>query len=453
MADTTTEYYIIMEDDIKLKDSWFTDLLKISRQLEVTDTVMLGYSMFSDVRKGVESLYRNDETPHLYELSTDRYIGGFFCYSINKNAAQKILQSLSVTGIKHGIDYLVMKTIPELTKKEIRPQIAFTDWNEGGKHIDTDIQNSTESIVIDIPSHVMPPNVRVKIVANYCSSSQARDEFGVMGKTSCRWNNIVLVANEPYDYLVIINKPSSDDPLYYAHDKKRTIIFQMEPWCAGKNWGVNTWGNWAAPNPDEYLAVIGRGTQTYNNVFWQLEKTYAQLQETPIKTGIISSICSSKYFDPGHIKRIDFLKYLESKSNSVFDVDIFNMDNEHSFRNYKGGVTPFINKSKGMLQYKYYFMCENNFEPGFITEKLWEPILCESLVFYCGAPDVSRYVDPLSYVAIDLDDFDKAYEIISSAITSDLYSRRLPNIKKMKRKLLDEMQFFPRIDRIIRDSL
>ena len=129
------------------------------------------------------------------------------------------------------------------------------------------------------------------------------------------------------------------------------------------------------------------------------------------------------------------------------------MDNEHSFRNYKGGVTPFINKSKGMLQYKYYFMCENNLEPGFITEKLWEPILCESLVFYCGAPDVSRYVDHLSYVAIDLDDFDKAYEIISSAITSDLYSRRLPNIKKMKRKLLDEMQFFPRIDRIIRGSL
>jgi GR25 family glycosyltransferase involved in LPS biosynthesis/tetratricopeptide (TPR) repeat protein len=453
MADTTTEYYIIMEDDIKLKDSWFTDLLKISRQLEVTDTVMLGYSMFSDVRKGAESLYRNDETPNIYELNVDRYIGGFFCYSINKNAAQKILRSLSVTGIKHGIDYLVMKTIPELTKKEIRPQIAFTDWNEGGKPIDTDIQNSTESIVIDIPSHVMPPNVRVKIVANYCSSSQARDEFGVMGKTPCQWNNIVLVANEPYDYLVIINKPRIDDPLFYNHDKKRTIIFQMEPWCAGKNWGVNTWGNWSAPNPDEYLAVIGRGTQTYNNVFWQLEKTYAELQDTPIKTGIISSICSSKYFDPGHIKRIDFLKYLESKSNPVFDVDIFNVDNEHNFRNYKGGVTPFINKSNGMLQYKYYFMCENNFEPGFITEKLWEPILCESLVFYCGAPDVSRYVDPLSYVAIDLDDFDKAYEIISNAITSDLYSQRLPNIKKMKRKLLDEMQFFPRIDRIIRSSL
>ena len=453
MTDTSTEYYIIMEDDIKLKGMWFTELLKISRQLEVTDTVMLGYSMFSEVRDEVNSLYNNNNTLILYELNNYRYIGGFFCYSINKNAAQKILQSLSITSIKHGIDYIVMKTIPGLIKKEIRPQIAFTDWNEYGKHIDTDIQNSHESIVIGKPSHNMSSITRVKIVTNYCSSSQARDEFGIMGKTSCRWNNIVLVANEPYQYLVIINKPRLDDPEFYNHDKKKTIIFHMEPWCEGREWGVNTWGNWAKPNPDEYLAVIDRNTPTYNNVFWQLEKSYIELQESPIKTNIISSICSSKYFDPGHIKRIDFLKYLESKSNSAFDIDIFNMDNEHSFRNYKGSVTPYVNKSNGILQYKYYFMCENNFEPGFITEKLWEPILCESLVFYCGAPDVSIYVDPLSYVSIDLDDFDKAYEIISNAIACDLYSQRLPYIKQMKRKLLEEMQFFPRIDKIIRDSL
>ena len=137
----------------------------------------------------------------------------------------------------------------------------------------------------------------------------------------------------------------------------------------------------------------------------------------------------------------------------MFDVDIFNADNKQNFRNYKGSVSPFINKSKGLIQYKYYFMSENNFEPGFITEKLWEPILCETLVFYCGAPDVSKYVDPLSFVEIDLDDFDKAYEIISKAIASDLYEERLPYIRKMKNRLLNEMQFFPRIEKVINDSL
>ena len=80
----------------------------------------------------------------------------------------------------------------------------------------------------------------------------------------------------------------------------------MEPWCENKKWGVNNWGVWSNPNENEYMAVIGRNSDTYNNVFWQLEQSYEQLHQSPLKTKTISSICSSKYFDPGHIKRIDF---------------------------------------------------------------------------------------------------------------------------------------------------
>ena len=116
-------------------------------------------------------------------------------------------------------------------------------------------------------------------------------------------------------------------------------------------------------------------------------------------------------------------------------------------------VTPFIDKSKGLMPYKYYFMCENNFEPGFITEKLWEPILCETLVFYCGAPDVSKYIDPRAFVEIDLNNFEESLNIISTVIKEDWYSKRLPYIRTMKDKLLNEMQFFPRIEKIINNYL
>lgn len=682
MEETSTNYYIIMEDDITLRSDWYDQLTTIKETMNNTDIMMLGYSMFADVREKFQDDYNNNRSIDIYELKEDNYIGGFFCYSINKSGAQKILQSLSVTGIKHGIDYLVAKKINGLTKKEIRPQLAFTEWNEGGKEIDTDIQNSCERLVIDTPyikteevvcfihscyiescgltrlynlinriiesglyekldsiyicnigknidvnllknrvcqndesrfadydkftvynlsSHIneyeaitlnmihnyslvnnhakilylhtkglftlnnqcvndwidymlyfnvdkydvciseldnadcvgvnwlgnhfsgnfwwanadhivrrnpissvkkdiahkmkaefflsdtakhydsrnskeyykteegrvivsfhqsnvnhfqtrYTPNlyieslIRIKIMTNYCSSYQAYYEFGKMGKQPGIWNNIQLVYEGDYDYLVIINRPQQE----VDFDKSKTIIFQMEPWCDGNNeWGVNTWGKWALPDTTQYLAVIGRKTQTYNNVFWQLEQTYTELQESPPKTNVISSICSSKYYDPGHKKRIDFLKYIEAKEERAFNIDIFNMDNHHNFKNYKGEVKPFIDKSKGMIQYKYYFMCENNFEPGFITEKLWEPILCESLVFYCGAPDVSSYVDPMSFVQIDLDDFETAYQIISDAIESNLYEQRLPYIRKMKEHLLNEMQFFPRIEQII----
>tara|TARA_Y100000996_G_scaffold410557_1_gene393155 strand:- start:331 stop:4614 length:4284 start_codon:yes stop_codon:yes gene_type:complete len=681
MEETSTNYYIIMEDDISLRNDWYEQLMNINSTMNNTDIMMLGYSMFSGVREKVKTEYDNNKNIEVCELNNDNYIGGFFCYSINKIGAQKILHSLSITGIKHGIDYLVSKKISGLIKKEIRPQLAFTEWNEGGKEIDTDIQNSNESLLIDnviikkneivcfihscyieqcglsrlhnlinrliesglyekldciyicnigniidinklkndklnydnvcynkiiiynlssdtneyepitlnmihlyskvnihtkilylhtkglftldnsyvndwinymlyftvdeyntcinelknvdcvgvnwLNNHfsgnfwwanaqhiskrktinsinkdlthkmkaeyflsdpakhyenkdgkqyfktdngsvivslhqsnlnhfhnLYPPElyinnvIRVKIITNYCSSYEAYNEFGKMGKQNGKWNNLQLVYEENYDYLVIINKPQ--DVLQF--DKSKTIIFQMEPWCNDNNqWGVNTWGEWAVPDTTKYLAVIGRKTQTYNNVFWQLEKTYRQLQESPIKTNVISTICSSKYYDPGHKQRIDFLKYLESKNDTNFNIDIFNTDNHHNFIHYRGGVRPFIDKSKGMIHYKYYFMCENNFEPGFITEKLWEPILCESLVFYCGAPDVCKYVDPLSFVKINLDDFEKAYEIISQAIKNNLYEERLPHIRKMKERLLNEMQFFPRIEEIIKN--
>ena len=94
--------------------------------------------------------------------------------------------------------------------------------------------------------------VRVKIITNYCSSYEAYNEFGKMGKQLGIWNNIQLVYEGDYDYLVIINKPQQEVDFV----KSKTIIFQMEPWCDGNNeWGVNT--QISGYPYKQYLAVIG----------------------------------------------------------------------------------------------------------------------------------------------------------------------------------------------------
>jgi hypothetical protein len=156
---------------------------------------------------------------------------------------------------------------------------------------------------------------------------------------------------------------------------------------------------------------------------------------------------SSKYFDEGHIARIDLLKYLEEKGDIL--LDIYGEDNKHSFKNYKGQLT-MTNKRKGYKSYKYYFMIENNFEKNYITEKLWEPILCESLVFYYGCPNVADYIDPGAYVLLDVNDFEKSYQIIKQAIKENWWSQRIEIIRQEKRKILEEMSFFPTIDKIIK---
>ena len=48
----------------------------------------------------------------------------------------------------------------------------------------------------------------------------------------------------------------------------------MEPWVydLSKKWGVKTWGEWAEPNCNKFLAVRGRKFDCHNNAFWQLEQ-------------------------------------------------------------------------------------------------------------------------------------------------------------------------------------
>jgi FkbM family methyltransferase len=302
------------------------------------------------------------------------------------------------------------------------------------------------------------PPTRVKMLCNWCSSEDLCKEWLKMckGLNTYKWNDIEITwSDDNIDYYVIINKPQPGAK--YVPEK--TIIFHMEPWCSDdkQNWGVKTWGEWAKPDPMKFMQV--RSHDTYLNPgFWQLNLTYSQLKEMDMvkykytdKSNIISSICSSKYFDPGHKKRIDFLKFLEAKSD--IHLHIYNEDNQHGFKSYQGTAKPSIDKEKGLVPYKYYFMCENNAEKNFITEKLWEPILCEALCFYWGCPNVVDYIDPLAYVKLNMDNFEAAYRTIKACIQTNLWQQRLPYIKKAKQRILDEQGFFPVLERALKPKV
>ena len=542
--DSTNTYYVIMEDDFTLsldfKDR--LDTLNQNGELLKKELLFLGYHMFEKDRKLNFDIYNNTiETVKIVPLNTKVYIGGTFAYSINKKGATKMLDYIKTNGIKHGIDYLI-KLNTGLHGYECQPQLVFSEWNENGAKIDSDIQNIYDrldfsNISENLESHfTFIPNldiigddiyyhnktiqeqmtiayndnecigfntlgffknkkgvkntsdlkpskyfkdgdglyikkeyyelnkintntnrtntIKIKMLCNWTSSENLCKEWSNMCEHGFgyKWKNYELVwtdVKEYIDYYVIINYPPKD--AYY--DPKRTIVFQMEPWINDltKPWGVKTWGKWAEPNPTHFLAVRGRKTDHHNNAFWQLELTLNDL-ETPglfEKTNCttVSSICSSKYFDEGHIARIDFLKFLEAKDDIL--LDIYNQDNKHGFTNYRGPVSPYIDKSNGIKQYKYYFMMENNYESNFITEKLWEPILCETLVFYYGCPNVTNYIDNRAFVLLDVNDFEQSYQIIKQAIKEDWWSQRIDIIKKEKRRILEELAFFPVIDKII----
>lgn len=316
------------------------------------------------------------------------------------------------------------------------------------------INNECDLIELNSINHdglyVKQRKFRVKMMCNWCNSKQLCKEWNVMSKGNYCWNDIEITwENDNIDFYVIINKPLGND-FFIPH---RTIVFQMEPWCDDptQNWGVKTWGEWALPDENKFLQVRSH-RNNYNNCFWQLKTTYNDFKNNVIqktKGNIISSVCSSKYFDPGHIKRIDFLKYMENKNDDVVKINVYNHDNDHKFESYMGPHPP-GNKDVGVLPYKYYFMAENNQEINFITEKIWESLIGECLCFYWGCPNLSEYIDPRAYIVLPLDDYEKSFQIVKEAILNDEWGKRLEIIRREKQKVLEYYNFFPTLERILK---
>lgn len=289
---------------------------------------------------------------------------------------------------------------------------------------------------------------RIKLLCNWRSPKEICDEWNHMSKGNYRWNDIQITWEDTdIDFYVIINKPRAND--HYIPE--RTIIFQMEPWCPNPdhNWGVKTWGVWAKPDESKFLEVRSHD-KCYNNGFWLLKSSYSELKTRRItKTKLVSTVCTSKYFDPGHTKRINFLKYIEGQNDPIVKVDIYNTDNDHHFKNYLGAHSP-GEKDNCMFPYKYYFMAENNAEHNFMTEKIWEPLLTESLCFYWGCPNLAEYVDHRAYILLDLDKPEEAFMTMKNAILNNEWEKRLEVIRREKQKFLEYYQFFPTLERLIK---
>jgi GR25 family glycosyltransferase involved in LPS biosynthesis len=142
LKDPVNQYYIIMEDDVKLCNNFNKKLNALKYDFINKDLIFMGYHMLQKKRESLAAVYdiESDGT-NLSRLSKQLYIGGTFCYSINKKGAFKLLSYIKDNGIKHGIDYLI-KINKDVECYETQPALAFSVWNENGAAIDTDIQNS-----------------------------------------------------------------------------------------------------------------------------------------------------------------------------------------------------------------------------------------------------------------------------------------------------------------------
>ena len=312
----------------------------------------------------------------------------------------------------------------------------------------------TSSVIISSNSNNnIDDKIRVLCICNWTSSIYLCQFYNRMSKGNFTWNNIRIVSEEPCDYYVIINSPNSpqiDTDISSTYPKEKTILFRMEP---NMQYNNQMWKQWSNPNKDHFL-FAGFHEEHYNNIEWHLSLTYNQLMSCEIIKDStlnfsISTIISNKYSDIGHKKRIDFLKFLDTKDDIILHV--FGTNN-HNWKHYKG-VLPDKEKDNGLLPYKYTFNAENNVIHNYFTEKIVDGILSECLTVYFGCPNLSEYINNQAFVKLELEDFEKDYNTLKKMYFENWWSQRIHIIKQEKRKILNELHFFPRLEKIINKNL
>ena len=285
---------------------------------------------------------------------------------------------------------------------------------------------------IDNCSRILTPpdQISVKFLCNWTDSRSLTHTWRKLSPNDDgRWGKIHFCLTDTPDFWVIINRPGPYD--YY--DPKRTIVCQMEP-----NMGETPhWGEWSNPDPNKFLKVITHDTHL-NPLEWHLGQKHSDLLTThPHKTLTISAILSDKYTDPGHKKRIDFVKALEKE----LPVDVYG-NNRFNYRNYKGPL-PYHEKDLGLMPYKYTIAAENHSIPNYFTEKLVDAILSECLCFYWGCPNLSTYIDERAYIRLELDCFETDIDTVKRTIAGQEWEKRIEFIRTEKHKILNDLQFLP----------
>lgn len=279
--------------------------------------------------------------------------------------------------------------------------------------------------------------IRVQLLANWCTSEELCRMWEKMSRGGGRWGRLEVTAGGDVDFHAVINAA----PPGAAVDPARTIVFHMEP----RSTIASMPAEWRDPDPARFLQV--RSHAAFPNVCeWHLGPTYDELCALPIeKTRTLSTVTSSLHFCPGHRARIAFIKHLEA--NGV-PIDVYGWSNHHGFAGYRGAL-PRMCKDAGLFPYRYTFAAENHWERNYFTEKIVDAILAECLCFYSGCPNLAGHLDPAAYVALDLDDFAAAARTIETTIANGEWEKRLDAIRREKRRILDQLQFFPTLERIV----
>lgn len=245
-------------------------------------------------------------------------------------------------------------------------------------------------------------------------------------------------------WTIVVNaiQPSSAE----LPDPKRTIVLRMEPDC--DDYLQTRWDEWLTRYPTlttkADFAYWGEHKFHLNPIEWHLPLTCEQAMEGVWDKGHVSgalhpvsAVCSAQGFMLGHQWRLQFLRlwYGRLQTTGVPPLVLWGKDGDLGMPSVYKGSLPAYDKSQALDTFRYTFAGENCQKNNYVTEKLWDAVLTETVCFYHGPP-VHEWLEPDSYVSLS-DNLETAFSQMCSTVQADRYvDVHLPALRRTKTDLM-----------------
>lgn len=275
--------------------------------------------------------------------------------------------------------------------------------------------------------------MRVGIAKNW----EWPDLFRQTPKGSGAFDGVHFVAcpsGEPIDWLVSLNN-RFNAPVSVQVPANRVVALMQEPFVPG-------FTDWMDRGLDAFSLVLSshrpsrcrQWEATHPAVAWHVNRSFDQLvaMQVPDKPRLASWICGGARALPGHRDRLSFLKRLQG--NARVPVDLFGR-----------ATTPIDDKWDGLAPYMYSLAVENTVAEDYWTEKVADCFLSWTCPIYHGAPNLSKYFPPESFIRIDIRRPREALETVREVLAGGdrEWRNRREAIAEARELVLHRWQLFP----------
>jgi hypothetical protein len=167
---------------------------------------------------------------------------------------------------------------------------------------------------------------------------------------------------------------------------------------------------------------------------WYLRQNFRELAELPVppKPLACSWVTSTIQRCEGHRVRLAFLDQLRRE----VDFDLYGRGTDLE----RGGFGELSAKSHGLEPYRYTVVVENYWQnQWYVSEKLWDALLCWCLPLYYGGPAADRLMPEGSFLRIPSLD-DAGIRFVKETIASPHHwQQALPKIREARERVLREL--------------